>query len=523
MSRPVSNWLFFLCFLLILGVHFLWEAGNDLPPVWDMAYHQLRGWEYLEAWRRGEFLTQFSRLSSYYPPLYYLQEAFILRFFSNTEFLALLSNLLGLSLMAYCTFRIAALNGKSLAAHCAGLLPLLFPLVAWTSRHSLLDVSLSAWVAAGAYLILRSQLFVRRGWTLIFGGVLVAGMLTKWTFALYLCCPVFYALFYSSDRRRSVAHFADALIVSIPVIFLWYLPNLIFLVDRFAVTSRFGVLEGDPGLGNLLGWIYYPRSLSSYYLYLPLTLLLLWSAVSSWRADSSTDLPAQSEREGFSGRFLWWWLLGGLALLTLLEAKDPRYVMPLVSPVAILLLRPWVAKPGWAVMIFVFAFLQFLTVSFPFPFLPDRVAFFGVKNDTDYRSLRQEWVLYQSHYFDVAGPPRREDWRYDDLLEKIPAGVSVGFVPDLPHFHPDALRLHAVRQGRAQEVARLGQSQDSVRLLDSVTFVVGKSGFQGISYITPFNREVYRRLEELGWSRMQTWDLPDQSQALLWRSPTPCQ
>ena len=506
---------------LILLVHVVWEVQNDTPPVWDMAYHQLKGWEYLDAWRDGEVVKQFSQLSSYYPPLYYLQEAFFLRFFSQTQFLALLTNLPGLFLLAYCTFRIAALSGEAVTAQLTGLLPLLFPLVAWTTRESLLDVALSGWVAAGVYLILKSDFLQKRGWTFALAGVFVAGMWTKWTFALFLCFPLLYALLCSKDRKRSLLHLADALIVAMPLIFWWYLPNLKILLERLSITWQMALEEGDPGLGSLLGWIYYPRSLSSYYLYLPLTVLFLWNMVSYWREGSGSNSGSPPSRWGSPQGFLWCWLLGGLLLLTLLKAKDPRYVMPLVSPLALLLVAPWKGRIRWSVGIFLLAFLQFLTLSFRFPYLPERIALFEPAQKSDYRSMRQEWVLYQSSYFDVAGPPRCEDWHLDEILETIPSAASLGFVPDLPRFHPQAVRLYAVRRGRRQEVKRLGQSEDSVGLLTSVDFVVGKSGYQGVSYITRFNHRVYRKLEELGWSLIHTWELPDQSRGLLWQSPTP--
>ena len=510
---------FFGGLALILFVHVLWEVQNDTPPVWDMAYHQLKGWEDLEAWQSGEVVEQFSLLSSYYPPLYYLQEAFFLLVFSETQFLALLSNLLGLFLLGYCTFRIAALYGEAASAPWTGLLPLLFPLVAWTTRESLLDVSLSGWVAAAVYLILKSEFLRKRWWTLAWAGVLVAGMWTKWTFALFLCFPLFYALLRSQDRKRSLLHLADALILATPLIFWWYLPNLKLLLQRLSITWQMAVEEGDPGLDSLLGWIYYPRCLSSYYLYLPMTILFLWSVAFSWKASSTTG--SYSSRWKNPRSFLWCWLLGWLVLLTLLKAKDPRYVMPLVSPLAILLVGPGRGRRGWITGILLLAFLQFLTVSFRFPYLPDRIALFEPARKVDYRGLRQEWVLYQSSYFDVAGPPRREDWHYDEILEAIPPGASVGFVPDLAHFHPDALRLYSLRRGRDHEVKRLGGWEDSAGLLGSVDFVVGKSGFQGVSYITRFNDRVYHKLEELGWLLRHTWKLSDQSQGLLWQGPTP--
>ncbi|MDA2937111.1 glycosyltransferase family 39 protein [Acidobacteria bacterium AH-259-A15] len=512
-SSLLGRHLWWTLFLLILLVHVYWEVLDASPPVWDMAYHQLKGWEYLEAWQEGQIFEQFSKLSSYYPPLYYLQEALVLRFFPHTQFLALLSNTLGLFLLAYCTYRISALFAEPVAARVAGVLPLLFPLLAWTSRVSLLDVSLAGWVAAGGYVLLRSNRLQSKGWSLLLGLVFVAGTLTKWTFVLFLFFPLLHVMVFSPNRRRSALNLFDATILAMPPLFWWYLPNLNYLIERFQMTAEAGIWEGDPGLGSILGWIYYPRCLSSYYLYLPLTVLFVWGTILASKKKGETDRAPLG--------FLWWWVLGSLFLLTLLKAKDPRYVMPLVCPLAILLVAPWKERRRWVLGIFAFAVLQFLSVSFNTPFSPVKIALFDLKDDTDYRSMRQEWVFYQTHYFGVAGPPRQSGWKYDELLDVTGPQASLGFVPEAAHFNWVTLQLFAVRKGYKAKVIRLGQSESSAELLPSLSFVIGKTGLQGLSYLTLHNDKIYRRLEELNWPLIQTWELPDRSQAQLWRNPIP--
>jgi hypothetical protein len=56
--------------------------------------------------------------------------------------------------------------------------------------------------------------------------------------------------------------------------------------------------------------------------------------------------------------------------------------------------------------------------------------------------------------------------------------------------------------------------------LEGADWVIGKTGDQGISYITDFNDEVYSALETLRWPLVNSWDLPDGSRALLWRNPS---
>ena len=474
-----------------------------------MAYHQLQGWRYLAAWQDGRLFEQFAALSTYYPPLYYLQEAVVLRLFPGTQFVALLSNLVGMLLLSGCSYRLASLFMKPAAAVATGLLPLLFPLLVWTSRASLLDLPLAGWVAASGYLLVKSNFLQDRSWALAFGLACAAGSLTKWTFVLFLLLPLAHVLIYSPHRKTSLIHLVLATCIATPFVLLWYLPNLDALVERFQITAQAAVEEGDPGWSHLLGWVYYPRSLASYYLYFPLTALGVWGAIVTGR-----------KQEGINPRFLqflWWWLLGGLFFMTLLPAKDPRYIMPLACPLAILLVAPWRDRDAWVAGILVLAFLQFLSVSFLTS--PLKIALFDETQDPDYRSVRQEWVLYQTHYFDIFGPPRREDWKIEQTLDAVGPSGRIGFLPDTAHFNPFTFELSAVRRRVELEVVFLGESQRSAESLSELDFVIGKTGLQGLSYMTAWNEPTYRLLEELNWGLVDTWPLPDQSRAQLWRNP----
>ena len=503
-------------FGLILAVHVVWELQADLPPPWDMAVHELKGWEYLQAFEEGQFLERFAEITTHFPPLYYVQEALILGLFSQTQFLALISNLLGMFLLSYCTFAMAASHMDERAAVGAGLITLLFPFVAWTSRFSLLDGAMAGWVAAAGFCLVRSRWLESRRWSLAFGVACAAGMLTKWTFAIYVLVPVCFALVGSRDLKRSLINLAGAVIVALPLLSFWYWPNFSALANRYPTTDQTSFIpwqadprHGEPGLATLLGWIYYPRALSSYFLFFPLTLGWAWSAVYCLR--KRQEVPQWIH-------FLWWWLLGGAALLIFVTPKDPRFAIPLVPPLAILLMYPWRARPRWVLGILVVAFLQFLSISFDSPLHPVKVALFE-RHDTDYQSLQREWVLYESHYFNVAGPPLRENWHHQEIVNEIGDSTIVGFVPDLPHLHTVAIQLQAVRAGRSFEVRRIGDIASSVPAVSLLDFVVSKTGFQGISYTTGFNDAVYRELEKQDWALVKTWDLPDESRAQLWRNP----
>ena len=492
------------CFLL---VNLIWELLNQTPPIWDMAHHQLNGLYYLQAWRAGHFFERFAEITDYYPPFYYLQEAAVMALWPGTQFLAFLANLPGVLLLSYCTFRMAE-EYRLPYGWLAGLLPLMMPMVAWTSRETLLDVPLSGWVAAGVYVILKSEAFAKPGWSILLGLVFALGMLTKWTFVAFLFFPVLVALIQSRSKLRSALHLFVASLVAAPLTLSWYWPNLQSLLDRFALTASAGTeLEKDPGWTSVAGWLYYPRCLLSYYLYLPLAFLFVAAIVILVRRRRLSDLA-----------LVWAWLVGGWVLLTLLDAKDPRYIMPLVAPVSLILLAGWSHSKRVVLLVGLVAGLQFLLVSFNVLGRPVAVALLH-KQDSDYSSLSREVVFFQTSYFDVAGPPRNQDWRLAELRGAIPPGSRVGFVPDMARFHPGALLLSALQAGRELTVVRVGLGADWPGVLDSCDFVIGKTGAQGISYITDFNAETYARIREKAWVLEGEWSLPDGSVAKLWRNP----
>ncbi len=509
-SSRLSAVLWTFLFVAVLATNAIWAFLDDVPPVWDMAHHQKQGLATLDSLRNGTIIEDFPGLSDYYPPLYYLQEAVVYGVLGDTGFIAFWANLPGLFLLGFCTWRLALRCMDPLPAAVAGALPLLLPMVAWTSRETLLDVALAGWVTAAVMAAVGSEGLTRRRWVVVLAAVSAAGMLTKWTFVLFAAPPVASAFFSSSDRPRALLNSALGGLAALPMVLWWYIPNIESLTARFLSTAEAAVWENDPTFLDLAGWIYYPRVLSSYYLYLPLTFLLIWGLVRTFRT-------TRSGRQSDTVRLVVVWLTGGVVLATLLDAKDPRYIMPMVSPLAILLLYVWQERPRMVTAIGAIAAIQFLTVSFALPVGPVKIALFEWEPPSDYRTLSSEWVLYQSQYFDVAGPPRREDWKLREIVKALPGDSTVGWLPELPRFQTIGVSLIATHEGRAVRLRRLGNEEPSGAALDSVSHVVGKTGPQGLEVLTQFNGPVYRILDGEEWEVVSEWPLPDGSRAKLWR------
>jgi hypothetical protein len=251
--------------------------------------------------------------------------------------------------------------------------------------------------------------------------------------------------------------------------------------------------------------------LVSYFLFLPLT--LLFSVGSFWPRNKKT-LPDEE-----SSAYLWFWLVGGMVLLTFVTPKDPRFAIPLVTPLAILLVRFWGGYRWLLSTVVAVSVIQFLLVSFSSPFTPPKLAFLSKEEDRDFQTIQREWVLFQAEYFGITGPPRRENWRLSEILFEIPEGAVVGVLPELPRFNVIGLDLQATRIGRKTNAFALGNLDDWRVRLEDLDFVVSKSGYQGLSFITRFNTDIRETLNSERWNVVGRWSLPDGSVGWLLHNP----
>jgi len=299
---------------------------------------------------------------------------------------------------------------------------------------------------------------------------------------------------------------------------IYYGPNIADLVSNYPTTEQSGLIpwspyprHGEPGLNNYLGWIYYPRVFVSYFLFLPLTLMFVAGTVHyRRRADS---VPKDSNG------FLWFWLAGGIVLLTFVTPKDPRFAIPLVTPLAVLLVRFWQGYPRLLLTMSVVSVVQFLLVSFTLPLAPSKLALLEKKGDRDFQTIQREWVFFQPEYFGITGPPRQENWQLSEIIREIPEDSVVGVLPELPRLNVNALVLQGARTSQRVNALALGNLEDWRSRLEDLDFVVSKTGDQGLSFITRFNQEIVQKLNSERWEVVGEWPLPDGSVARLMASP----
>ena len=422
--------LVYLC-----AANIIWIAIDTRPPFWDMANHASWALDVLRDFQQNGLAAFLSlpRISGNYPPLYYAITALFYSLLGTTIDTAQLANLPAIILLGLATYGIARTVLDPTPAALAGILVNFFPFMLWISRETLLEYWLTALVAASIWVLLRTHDFSNPRWSLIFGIVCGLGLLTKWTFPLFVVPPALWA------ARRNWRNALMAAAAATVIASYWYLPQFPALRSAWELAASGGQSEGDPSSFSLEGWLFYFRALEGYQLFLPLFLVFVAGLVVLVR--KRRTLPPQWTTLAL-------FLVGGWLGLMLLPNKDPRYSAPLLPAAAVVIAAAFGGTKRQRTLraaLPAFLLFQHVVVSFGIPSLPERIVLAkGPAGPVPY-----DWNLYTQTYFGLWGPPEDQDWQIEHVLEVVTADavqrdhpVRLGLVPDLPRFDLQAFRFY---------------------------------------------------------------------------------
>ena len=472
------------------GIHAVWLRRDTRPPVWDMALHQSYALNYLQLNPppRPPF-RWWDRLGNY-PPFVHLAIALCYYLFHPGPHIAILANIPATLLLLWAVFELGSEVAGAAAGRWACALTALTPYLIWMSRETMLDYWLSAWVGASLVILYKTRGFASRAGSLILGGALALGLLTKWLFLGFVWFPLLYIFIRHRvwrDRERLI-NAADSLLIAGLVAAVWYLPNLPKLIRYFSENAEIGAIEGEPQAFSAQSLVYYLWLLEGYQLFGPLFLLLLIASFFVLRKKLLRD-----------GNYLWGAIAGGWLVMTLLRTKDPRFTMPLLGLVAIVSgawIQSWqerrMMKAAKAALVALLVFQAYL-VNFGVHWLPQEV----VLAQGYQGSLRWDWNLYLQHYFHILGPPRREDWKQREILGRVQADAvqkrirpSLALVPDLARFNAANFLLQARLDGIPMRVDHLRLPAQGLRTFEGFNYVLMTEGDQGMPWTTSQSRRL---------------------------------
>lgn len=340
--------LFFV--LLIYAINLFSLVRADLtPPSWDESVHlrdslvfynvltnpgQINLDMIRDIVNKSEEYPLF-RPSGYYPPLVPVFTAFWYLFLGTSSVVAILSNLVFIGVLLFSTYAL----GATLFDRNIGLLSAVFvatfPIILQHSVVYMLDLPLTALVALGIWLVVKTENFSNRLFSLLAGVCFGLGMLTKWTFLFFALGPLCYAGLKAVRRKdsqpRGEASAGQAMknillfIVAAVLTFgPYYFPILGALIRETLHFSSSALAQGPKDLFSLASFAFYPIKLWQAMIS-PLSLLLFVLGV--------IGLAISSERNKI---FLLIWLAVPYLIFTvLIENKHARYMMPWLPAIAL--------------------------------------------------------------------------------------------------------------------------------------------------------------------------------------------
>jgi 4-amino-4-deoxy-L-arabinose transferase-like glycosyltransferase len=235
------RWHLLLLSLLILfqlAVNWAWLSTNVTVIGWDRPRHLIESLVYNDILQHIDLGSLFEGWthSGYYPPFFHFSMVAFYRLLGISMDVAAMVNMVYLVILLISAYGIGReIGGKGvglLSAFITSTMPMVFAM----SRYTYIEFSLTAMVALSIWLLLLSQEFAHKGYSLLFGLSLGLGFLNKWTFSLFVLPPLIVVISragllsglrskirsFSLDRRWLAVSLAVGLILTL----IWYLPNI---------------------------------------------------------------------------------------------------------------------------------------------------------------------------------------------------------------------------------------------------------------------------------------------------------
>jgi len=331
---------YYIVILLILLIVFhlicnvIWIIQDQSPPLWDMAGHSERSIKIFELLNPPS-LAKLRIIGGYqniYPPLVYAVTSIFYFIFGVKEDIPNFSNLVFVIILLLSTFGI----GKKLYSDKIGLLSAFFisiySLTVHFSRIYDLDYQLAAMVTLAIYLLLKTEYFSGRKYSVSLGIVIVFGLLTKWTFLFFVIGPIlviFWKAFvskkiyqYRIEKIKPLINFIITLLITLVFSIPWYFKHykLIFNIADQARNNVFSVpYENLFSLNNL--FYYFSRLHQSIYLIFFILFILGLIYIILIKKYRNLSL------------LLWFFI--PYIIMTFLFSKESRYFLPAYPMVAV--------------------------------------------------------------------------------------------------------------------------------------------------------------------------------------------
>lgn len=482
--------------LVFFGLNVVWRVMDTTPAHWDMARHLSNSYAYLDLFTGRHFKT-FLGGYFYYPPMYYWLSLPFFGLFGWSVLSATAVNLWFMLILAFSAYFISKrLFGERLGILSAFLV-LTLPMVSAQFKEYQLDAPMSAMALAGIAALYYTDGFKSKKFSLLFGLIFGMGMLTKWTYFLFVLPPACYVAvvaIWGQDRLKRIINMFYATLIGFVIVYPWYWANHHQLRIDFTqggITSA--ILEGDPVGLTWKAFTWYFWSFLENHLWLIGTVLAFAGLVAGL---------VRKELRSKLGVVLISVIVGYLACFKL-DNKDARYIMPVVVQmpiltVALVSLVSIRAQKIAASILVVIGVFTFSETTFGLPFS---------KSVTLRAGANHSAVLFTAGSYTVH-PPKSSNWRFDEIFTKAKTDATTDVTiqllgRDCPEFNRWDLAYYTKMYGMqwvGENLAVINYRYLIVRAAIEEDLVGVRENLLKLGYTT---------------TEMGEWRLPDGSRAYL--------
>jgi 4-amino-4-deoxy-L-arabinose transferase-like glycosyltransferase len=221
-----------------VAVNWAWLRTNVVILGWDRPRHLIESLVYNDILQQVTLRSTFEAWthSGYYPPLFHWAMVGFYKLFGVSMDVAAAVNTVFLVVLLVAAYGIGRqIGGRGvglLSAFLTSTLPMIFAM----SRYTYIEFSLTAMVAVSFWLLLLCWGFTHRTYSLLFGLSAGLGLLTKWTYVLFVFPALVIVLLragFLSDLRRGrrslrldARWMGIAAALAAVLTLVWYVPNL---------------------------------------------------------------------------------------------------------------------------------------------------------------------------------------------------------------------------------------------------------------------------------------------------------
>lgn len=509
--REVLAALLIWIFLALNEIY--WLKLDNFPLVWDSALHFVDSMQTFLILKNGFLaIPQIVHVNGYYPFLVPLMAApFYALFGINPDIGIAGMNLIFLGVLILSTYGIGKKIMNERAGVLAAFIVSMYPMIFIYSRTFMYDVPLVAMSAFSLYLLLLTNNFRSKKFSVVLGFSFGLGMLTKWTFVLFIIGPLSYVLYdtvksYQLDADfKPPMNFLIFVFLGFIVASSWYFPNIGVLKSLSVYVQQSVPTSSLPYVIALIDHMSLPLFI--------LAIVMLGYQIKVKGLKSNTVV-------------LLLWIIVPYLILSLQAHREPRYIAPvlpafaLISAIGIEMISVKKIKSSLIVLVIILCLAQFLSCSYGH----------GLKTWQDNSGMEigpyhiepiGTTVIYDYPYMHRL---TTNNWKTDEILGAIlnqsdRGYVSICLIPDNPMIS-SPLWYYSYLNKLNIDVTRAGLDPSTVLKTDYImTYKIG-TGYWGSEDVASNSTRAEKVFENNinNFTFVKRINLPDDSELLIYRN-----